>query len=542
MSQREPQTIQDVPAMATPPLVQRVLGGPACLPVVGFAAGGVSSAEPSVASRGDEEDAALADVAVPEVRTLADLEALAGAAHEPSNDGETIVALVAAAELRAGAAEEPWFDPAGGEEASQHVPEPGRSGLVLDAARAPQIDLAGFRRSVADDCADRLLSLGRDRQGRPLGERVEGERRLLCQIDALVCLGGAGLSAMADWHEERVASASGVAATWAMVFALACLEGREPLEALVERMGGLPPGHVTAAASAFATSPNPHAVPLGRELLSTGPVGRAIAVELLSLRGRIGVGDLIDWLERGEPLVQAAALRGLGRAPELETSPPLALALLASPDPAVAWEAARAVTLWGSHAAHTELRRGGGLVETLGPRAAEIYVMTGAEDDLERLQRIVSRHDMTPALLSAIGRYGHPTTWEFLGHFLGDPLLGDDAREALHTLFGRPLPTEAESDRFAWRDAIAALRLSPQIRYRRGQPWSPAVVAAEWRDGKLSAQAIASRLDELRARAGVRQPVALHAWRPEPERALGQVAAAADRASRSFRAGSWTFR
>ena len=218
------------------------------------------------------------------------------------------------------------------------------------------------------------------------------------------------------------------------------------------------------------------------------------------------------------------------------------IAELAHDDAAVAWEATRACTRWGSHAAYAELRNGGSLAERLGPKAAEIYVMTGEPDDAERMQRLVSRHPMTPALLDAVARFGLATTWSFLSHYVGDAFLREDAVRALITLFGDVVPEDAQDDPFAWEKAIAALRLDEGRRWRRGRPWSPAWVCEEWAAGTLSARAVEARLDELAGRAGVMTPVALHAWGARPGEELDQVKTKAMDAARSYRAGSWRWR
>lgn len=477
------------------------------------------------------EDAATVEGRV--VTSVEELEALADEEvfEESDHDGGPAPWM-----LGQDALDEPLF-----EGSSSEVHDGGAARTVfLAPSPRPAIDHAERHRHVAWDAADRLLQLTRDRRERPLAERLEGERRMFAQVDALICIGGSSVAELARWHDEVGSPDSG----GVLVFVVACLEGREPVEALANRMGRAESwAQVRAMAEAFAASPNPHHAPLARALLARGEDGSvAVALLVLALRGEASAADLLAWVRSGGPLTKAAALRGLTRCPEIQQPPAEVIAELAHDDAAVAWEATRACTRWGSHAAYAELRNGGSLAERLGPKAAEIYVMTGEPDDAERMQRLVSRHPMTPALLDAVARFGLATTWSFLSHYVGDAFLREDAVRALITLFGDVVPEDAQDDPFAWEKAIAALRLDEGRRWRRGRPWSPAWVCEEWAAGTLSARAVEARLDELAGRAGVMTPVALHAWGARPGEELDQVKTKAMDAARSYRAGSWRWR
>jgi hypothetical protein len=128
--------------------------------------------------------------------------------------------------------------------------------------------------------------------------------------------------------------------------------------------------------------------------------------------------------------------------------------------------------------------------------------------------RLVRRLPATPQLLDAVARLGHPGTWAFLVHYLGDPVLADDAVLALSTTFGDAVDERDRHDAERWEQAIARLRLDAGARVRRGKPWSPAVVADECADARLSARAVEKRLDELRARQRVTVPAPLWALSP----------------------------
>ncbi|RLB63944.1 MAG: hypothetical protein DRI90_05735 [Deltaproteobacteria bacterium] len=541
MSRRTPQKLDEVEPMGAATAVQRPLGEAGVVrfdDVEGSVLGGAPpvaahSAGPAAPEVAEPDEGAEPDPAGVAVRSLAELELLVEQAF-PSNQAPSETSPNGLDDLDA-EPDDPLFDPGGDPYKAQRG-----DGIMLDPDRAPVIDEATCYRHVVTDCADRLLSMSRDRWQRPLRERIDSEPRMFAQIDALACIGSTSVAQLLDWHGEI----GSPAAAWVVVFALGCIDGREPLEAiaqLVTTLGSFE--HGAQAADAFAASPNPHAVPLGRALLeSDSELGQATAIEILSLRGLMAASDLEAWIGRGGSFTKQAAIRGLSRLPEVKRTPAVVEAELRSDDPALCWEAARACTRWGSHSAYSELRRSSALSDKLAERAVEIFVMTGEPDDLPRIERLVTRYDMTPALLDGVARFGHATCWAFLSHYLSDVFLQDDAAAALETLFGACLPAEARLDPFAWDKAIASLRLDAELRYRRGQPWSPATVASEWQDGVLPASAIASRLDELSARAEVALPVALHGWHDGPEQDLTALGGQARKAARGYRPGSWTWR
>jgi len=319
------------------------------------------------------------------------------------------------------------------------------------------------------------------------------------------------------------------------------MDGREPLEAIA----ALPLDsfeHAVHAADAVAASFNAHVLPLARALIdSDSALSRVFAIELLSKREAISMADLVGWLSVDDPLVQRAALRAMARSAEIAPVDRIQ-PLIGSDDADVAWCAAHACTLLGSATAYDELRTDPALAHRLGARVVEIYVMTGEPRDMPALQRIVNSEPMTPQLLDALARFGEPTVWQLLSHYLGDPQLCDAASSALETLFGACVEPDAAGDHLAWRDAIGALRLSPEVRLRCGKPWSPPLVAEQWRDGALSAVQIQLRLDELRTRGGVAAQVPLHGWGAAPQQALAVVEKEANEAARTHRAGSWHWR
>ena len=197
------------------------------------------------------------------------------------------------------------------------------------------------------------------------------------------------------------------------------------------------------------------------------------------------------------------------------------LPLLHHADPEVAWEAARAVTLWGAPDALRAVREGQPLGATLGARAAELFVMAGEADDIAHIEGLARAHPLTPELLDAIGRFGSPLAWSFVLHFLLDRELCEAAEGALLMLFGPLVPPDATRRPSAWRDALAERDLDPALRYRHGELWTPALVADDCAtavsmhiQGTHSQRAIERWLDELAARTGIPMNADLALWRP----------------------------
>ncbi len=379
-----------------------------------------------------------------------------------------------------------------------------------DLSRSPVLTPWGLRARIVHDCADRLAALGEHRAHWPMARKADTERRCLAQLDAILCIGSGALSELEYWRQANPTPW----ASWAYVFALASLDGREALAGIAAHVAELGPEqreHRRLAAEAFAASSNPHAEPLARACLAT-PVGMGFAIELLSLRGLIDASALDGWLERPEPEVRACALHAWARLSTRPENVQRFESLVDTTDPDLAWEAARALSLWGSGAPLSAMRHGGALLDVLGPRAVELFVLCGHPDDAALVQRLVRRHEMTESLLDAVARLGHPGVWAFICHYLGDPALEGAAAQALATLFGDIVNAREKRDPFAWEKAIAALHLKEGERYRRGRPWSARVVAEECASGLLSRRAVELRLDELRARAGICTTPRLFGW------------------------------
>jgi hypothetical protein len=407
--------------------------------------------------------------------------------------------------------------------------EPGA--VSIDPDRAAPAPIADFYASIVSACADRIAMLARHRDERPLGNRPRAEERLLSQIDAILACGpGAIRDLEAYWHARR--DDEEPYRIWPIVFTLACLDGPKPLLAIERVIESLPESalpRALCAADCITASPHPHWMPLALDLLaSPHPLARVVGIEVLSRRQSFAPEQADEHLQDPSPQVIAAAVRALARHPDARLPSPRISACLASADPTIAAEAARALTLWGSPDAVHALRTGAALGQVLTPIARiEILVLAGSLDDLPLVQSILGRARVTPAVLRATARLGSAGAWSFLLHHLADSDLARVAQEALETVFGDLVPGgKAGRAPAVWREAIAERGLDPSIRYRRGRPWSPATVAAECQSGGLPRAEIDRRVDELRARASRFHAIDTGAFWPDLGPALADVARA----------------
>lgn len=381
---------------------------------------------------------------------------------------------------------------------------------------------------VADEAFNAIASAGRDRRLAPLDDRDDLEQRALRQIDALAAIGGPIVHLLlASW--ARALELPGPWCSWAAAFALGSIEGADALLALHEGLERLPPSaldHALAAASALAIAPHPDRLDLGRDLLaSSHPIARAVGVDVLARADQLGADDLRRHLLDASVPVIVAAVRAVARM-DLDTARPLLGILerwLGFPHAEVAWPAARALLRWGLDTPLAEVRSGGRLATILGVQAAEVLILAGDPSDQARLAAILRQAPPSRATLDALARFGHPGAWSYLVQKLEDDDLVDDAVDALTTLFGARVSWAERRRVPAWRAAIGAASLDPSIRYRRGQPWSTAIVAEECREPSLSAADVEKRLDELVVRARIAESIDVDAWWPGVSAALAKL-------------------
>ncbi|UQA63183.1 hypothetical protein [Polyangium aurulentum] len=404
--------------------------------------------------------------------------------------------------------------PARGDGPMAFDPRPGGPAVTVDPERAEPRPLVEARSRVAADCLERLAMLARHREERPIGMRPHVEARMLAQLDAIAAAGTTEDEVRAFCEAE--AEDGDPFAIWAAVFLLGCADGGRPLEIILEILEALPEDGEAhwLAADALVVCPHPYLATLGEDLSSSPAAqARAAGIELLSRRGWLSPASEAKHLEDGRAPIAIASLRAAARraevAPEIIT---MVRRYLRAEDAAVAWEAARALTLWGDFSAYEEARVDGPLATILGANALELFVLAGSFDDLFAMQRITARLPATAGLLDVIARFGHPGAWAYLVHHLADAELAEASWGALCTIFGPLLPEDVTPTPGAVKDALARQKYAAQIRYRRGAPWSPEIVRRECLDGSLPRRATQARLDELRARGALRVDIDTGAW------------------------------
>jgi hypothetical protein len=425
------------------------------------------------------------------------------------------------------------------EDTETEPPRPQPDTVRVDEANAVAVPAEKFTADIVANAAETMALLAEHRLTRPMSLRPSREARILTLVDAVFATGDRALSDLLGWW-ARAREDGDPWTLWPLAFLLGLVDGPDGLLALERLVEALDPGdgeRVEVAANALAMIPHPAMGAFAEDLLDAdNPLAQAIGLEVLSRRGELDPERLEPHLDAAAPALLAAALRALVRA---EGAPPRTerlLPFLGHSDPGVAWEAARAVTLWGAPDALDAIRNGQPLSATLGARAAELFVMAGQADDIAHLEGLLARVPLTPELLDAIGRFGNPLAWSFVLHFLIDRELCEAAEGALLTLFGPLVPSDAIRTPRAWRDALADRELDPAVRYRRGEPWTPAIVVNDCAFAGLShiggthcQRAIERWLDELAARTGIPMNVDLSRWAPGvdskvltvSERALG---------------------
>jgi len=181
------------------------------------------------------------------------------------------------------------------------------------------------------------------------------------------------------------------------------------------------------------------------------------------------------------------------------------------------YSAARQLALWGDPSGVSRL-------DAFGPMGAELLVLAGRVEDAQALDDLLRREEPSAPLIDGVARFGSPRSLPWLLGLLVHPDLAETASAGLATVLG---PIARALDTAAWQAAIDGIALDPQRRYRRGRPWSPAVVVDECTDGGASRIDLEKRSDELRARLGIAQGPRLWRWQPEGQRELGDFLAVA---------------
>ncbi len=428
-------------------------------------------------------------------------------------------------------------------EADPYVPPQPLPAIRLGEGGDPR-PLSEFYAGVVGAALEVSAMLARHNAERPIGERRESEERILALTDAAMAAGADCAQHCQSWWQASLESPDPWK-SWAPAFVLGCLAGDDTLAAIqrrLEALGDKPVGAGRVVAEALTVAPHSDVPTIVRELLvSSRPVARAAGIELGTLRTLLSAEDVVPHLCDTNAIVLSAALRAASRVSDGAKLTPYVLPLMHYPDRGIAWEATRALALWGRPEPYRDIAARGKLTTVLGPLALEALVLYGEERDLTLVEAIVKKLDPTPSVLSVIARFGHPLSWAFLVHFLGDEDLGDAASRALVTIFGPLVSKDAKVQKSpaAWRDAIGRARLDPQIRYSAGEPWAADRVIEECRRGRLTRYEVERRRDEVNVRVGANHRVDLESWSSVYEPQLASFAAAISDRQRGRSAGSW---
>lgn len=440
----------------------------------------------------------------------------------------------------------PMHDDAPALSADRRMPVSAPPPARLDEEAAAPTPVAKYHAAIIDDAADTLSMLARHAAERPMRERPAGEQRMLALTDAIAVIGAQAIPHLRSFFRASRESPD----PWrgfAPIFALGALDGDMGLSVIPAEIARLSPGdHARgrAVAEALALAPHPAIPELAEDLtMSAHPVARAVGIDVLAQRGLLSP-DVLRWhlFDTNVPVLLAAIRAGRACDPTPEWLAPIVVRWMHHPDAEVAWAAAHSAALLGRADPWLEVQGGGRIVRVLGARVAELFVLFGEAADVPLLDRLLEQEPISRALLSRVARFGHPRSWAFLVHCLGEEEFADDAAEALSTLFG-PCVERADLLRGpAWRNAIAEARLDEALRYRRGTPWTPGAIASEITSGELSRAEVELRLDELSVRLAAPQTVNLSRFSGERDNALAAALAALARKGRDITAGSWDCR
>ncbi|MFO0590355.1 MAG: hypothetical protein U0441_22625 [Polyangiaceae bacterium] len=398
-----------------------------------------------------------------------------------------------------------------------------------------------FLSGVTEHCLDTLASRSRQRVELPFAGIAEPERSLLAACDALAAVSANVVEQTLAWWSAKETPSRWT--SWALAAALSSFEGADALLALEAGLSHLPETaveHAGAAAEALAIFANPDVDALARDLLEhPSPVLRAVGLETLSLRGGLAIEEIRRLLWDVNVPVLAAAVRAVGRLPTSDAAlfVPLLIRWLRFPDADVAWTAARELALL--HRAEPMIALRDGKLAHLRPEhALELFVLAGDTSDLEAIQRVLARAPVGEAELDALARFGHVGALSFLLHHLSEGDLVDEAVDALLTLFGPLVPPEEAGEPAPWKQAIKRARLDTSVRYRRGEPWSPAVIAREIEPRKLSIAGVDRRAAELGSRCDLPSRPKLSGWSTDIDAEVRALLREAQ--SLSPQAGQWT--
>ncbi len=406
------------------------------------------------------------------------------------------------------------------------------------------VSLAITYKEIVATCLDGIALAARHRMILPREQRTREEERILSFTDALLVT-PRFVSSLAAWWEEA-ADLPDPWKVWAPVFVLGCLGGDDVAEGLAKVLAAVPEEEAeTAVIAGEALALAPGSDRLARLAVlakNASPVCRGAALTAYALAGALSPEALLSvFLKEESRTVRWAAVKVAARmpAPERRIDEMLFAEVHKAPDADFLYEVLAALALRGHATGYHAMRHDPALLSRLGGRALDVLALFGDASDATLARTVVGRSGLTTAVLSGLGRYGHPGAAPMLLRALGDEDHAEDAARALVWMFGMPFDENDIESPDAWKKWFRTTRFPEDTRLRFGKMYSPACVAAEVDEGQRSQVDIAWMVDEAHVRCGLTGAPDLSAWSPAADATLSPVLSALSRETAPFAADPW---
>ena len=431
------------------------------------------------------------------------------------------------------------------ERVSEGAGSPGAAAISvrLREGQGEPVSLATTYGEIAAACLDGIALAACHRMTLRRDAREREEERILAFTDALLVT-PRFMSCLARWWEES-ADLPDPWKVWAPVFALGCLHGDDIAEGLGHVLRAVPEDEAETAViagDALAIAPHPDRLKWAAALAKDPhPCARAAALSARSELGALPVDALLDVLAKsGSRTMRWAAVRAAARAAEDRRLDEMLVAEVhRAVDADFLWEVLRALALRGHATGYHAMRHDPALLSRLGGRALSVLAFFGDAADATLARAVVTRCGLTTAVISGLGRYGHPGAAPILLRALGDEDHADDASDALVWIFGMAVDENEVTSPEAWKQWLHTTRFPEDTRLRFGKPYSPACVAEAAGEGARSQADIVWMVDEAHVRCGVRRAASLSQWSPIADAALAPLLSTLTSEAAPFAADPW---
>lgn len=419
--------------------------------------------------------------------------------------------------------------------------DPGR--IELDPRRAAPVALRDHYAAVVTEALDGISLAARHRALRRFDERGDEETSILELVDAVVACPRFGEVLPPYAHEAL--DAPDPWRIFGPLFTVACLEGADvgpALAALLAPLAEDDHARVEVAAEALALAPHADLLGLLRDLgRDAHPGPRAVAVGAMGLLRALDPDAVLEAMASEVPCVRRAAARAAADVVADRRVDEALLASLHQPgDREDLWTAARSLALRGLPAGYFAARLDPAWAGRLGGRVIDLVALLGEASDATLVRSAIARAGRTPAVITALGRLGHPGAAAVLVEALGDEDAADGCVRALSWIFGPPPTAAAASDPAHWRRIARRLGADQGVRLRFGAPWQPDAGLDAAHHAFLSRDDVAWILDEAVIRTGVAERAAPWRWSPEADASIAPVRTVLERHRTTFTPDTWT--